>query len=312
MRLQNLIIIFVVIALPVIIILSVYVNYQVDTANLRASYDNKFLSATYDMLTAFQLNTTNDKYSTTSDSLVRDIEASINTFSAAFAGSLGLTGMSKSDVMTYVPALLFTMYDGYYIYAPTAKVANESDKITYDHTLKPYVYYTDEYKNGNKKIIINYSLDNYVAVYYYDEDNNEYQSKAGYLEAITKNLNSNGIYIDGTWDDVNKTFTSINSIYYNRVEIDRDEILIKNVYSHKNPDGTTTNYYSIKADGTIENFNPIEKESIEASAYDYYKEAYEFTYWYNNEIINKFDNDTKNKLTISIDNLALPNVRFKF
>ena len=63
MRLQNLLIIFIVIALPVIIILSVYVQYQVDAANLQASYDNTFLGATYDMLSAFQLNTTNNKYS---------------------------------------------------------------------------------------------------------------------------------------------------------------------------------------------------------------------------------------------------------
>ena len=88
MRLQNLLIIFVVIALPVIIILSVYINFQVDTVNLKALYDKKFLDATYDMLETFQLNTTNDKYSTVSDSLIRDIEASINIFTSDFSNSI--------------------------------------------------------------------------------------------------------------------------------------------------------------------------------------------------------------------------------
>ena len=89
MRLQNLLIIFVVIAIPVLVILSVYVQYQVDAANLQALYDSKFLGATYDMLSAFQLNTTNNKYSTVADSLIRDIEASINVFTDSFGTGLG-------------------------------------------------------------------------------------------------------------------------------------------------------------------------------------------------------------------------------
>ena len=80
MRLQNLLIIFIVIALPVILILTMYIGYQVDTVNLKSMYDSKLLGATYDAMSAFELNTTNNKYSTVSDSLIRDIQASINTF----------------------------------------------------------------------------------------------------------------------------------------------------------------------------------------------------------------------------------------
>lgn len=259
MRLQNLLIIFIVIALPVIIILSVYVQYQVDAANLQASYDNTFLGATYDMLSAFQLNTTNNKYSAVSDSLVRDIEASINVFSTSFATSLGMTGTSKANVMTYVPALMFTLYDGYYIYTPTVSPEDGS----YEHSLKPYVYYTAQYesKTEDRKIVINYSLDNYVAVYYDNKKDNKYQSRAGYLEVIAERQNDTGIYINGE------------DIYYNGIKIDKDETVQKNKYSYnKNPDGT------------ISNFSIQLENSKSQNAYNYYKEAYEFTNWYNNVI----------------------------
>lgn len=260
MRLQNLIIIFIVIALPVILILSVYVNYQVDAANLQATYDSTFLGATYDMLSAFQLNSTNNKYSTVSDSLIRDIEASINVFSNSFGTGLGLRGTSKANVMNYVPALLFTLYDGYYIYTPTRSPEN----LYYEHALKPYVYYTEEYTNGNKKIVINYTLDNYVAVYY-DNDGSpeEYQSRAGYLEIVADRAYGEGVFA-GNDSEGNYVVT------YNGKRIDKEEMLTENEYS-----------YNVFTDGTITNFNTKANAKVSTSAYDYYIAAYNFTNWYN-------------------------------
>lgn len=181
MRLQNLLIIFLAIAIPVIIILSVYVGLQVDTARLRAKYNDNLINAAHETVVAFQLNTVSDKYSTVADTKIRDIEASLNVFSSSLATSFGATGASKDYAMSYVPALLFTLYDGYYIYTPT-KSWNENK---FSHELKSYVYYAKEYKNGQKVLTINYSLDNYVAVYYFDGAS--YESRAGYLEAETPN-----------------------------------------------------------------------------------------------------------------------------
>ncbi len=303
MRLQNLLIIFVVIALPVIMVLSVYIGYQIDAANLQAQYDSKFLGATYDMLSAFQLNTTNNKYSTVSDSTIRDIEASINIFSNSFGSSQGISGTSKSDVMSYVPALLFTLYDGYYIYTPT----KSPDTEAFEHGLKPYVYYTEEYtNNNNERIVINYSLDNYVAVYYDNDTNTEesYRSRAGYLEVIAKDINDDGIYIDGDY------------IYYNGNPISKKETLIKNNYK-----------YDALSDGTISNFITTTNAIESKSAYEYYKAAYDFTNWYNDLIRNVkpyaeikiedkseesgYRKETKeftNDLIINEENQALPGV----
>ncbi len=183
MKLQNLVIIFLALALPVIIILSVYVGLQVKTAFLRANYDDALIDASHQTVTAFQLNTTNNKYLTVADTKIRDIEAALNIFSSTLSTKFGRTGANRSSMMAYVPALMFTLYDGYYIYTPV----KDWDNGAYSHELKAYVYYSKQYtsENGDKVLEINYSLDNYVAVYYY-ENGKIYQSKAGYLEEIPK------------------------------------------------------------------------------------------------------------------------------
>lgn len=280
MKLQNLLIIFIIIALPVIIILSVYVQFQIDTAMLKASYDSILLGTTYDTMLAFQLNSTNNRYSTVSDSLIRDIEASINVFSTSLATSFGVSGYSKSNMMTNVPALLFTLYDGYYIYTPTT-----TEDGSAEYGLKPYVYYTKEYYNSdNKKIIINFSLDNYVVVYYDNNEDREYTSKAGYLEIVADSQNGPGVYISGE------------DVYYNGVKIEKQETLKQNKYT-----------YTTNADGTISNFNVNEQDASSKSAYEYYKNAHDFTKWYNSVITDALrGSEDYQILYINKNNSAIP------
>ena len=80
MKLEYLAIIFVIIIVPIAFTLSAYTGTQIDTIALQTSYDSKLNDATYDAVRAFQINTINNEYSTISDSKIRDIEASINTF----------------------------------------------------------------------------------------------------------------------------------------------------------------------------------------------------------------------------------------
>lgn len=183
MKLQNLIIIFLTIALPVILVISFFVGLQVDTAALKASYNSYLSNAAHETMNAFQVNTTEDSFVTVSDVKIRDIEAALNVFSSTMATSFRLSGANKSYMMSYVPALLFTLYDGYYIYTPT----KSWETGTYSHELKPYVNYVRLYQNeiGSKILTINYTLDNYIAVYYYN--GNSYISRAGYLEVPPSN-----------------------------------------------------------------------------------------------------------------------------
>ncbi len=208
LKLQTLSVIFVLIMLPVIILLSYYIDTQIDTIALQNSYDTKLLNATYDAIVAFELNTVNNNYSTNAESLRRDINASVNTFTKSLANNFGVSGYGSNYMLPYIPALVYTLYDGYYIYAPmpntTIENENEDAKTTYEHTLKPYVYYTARYKSGtDTDFVINYSLDNYIVLY--GNIKGDYHSKAGYLIYSDK--------FDGKVD-INNNIESSENKYY--------------------------------------------------------------------------------------------------
>ncbi|MCI8482657.1 MAG: hypothetical protein HFJ27_06440 [Clostridia bacterium] len=186
MKLQNMIVIFSIIVIPITLILSAYIGVQIDTAMLVQQYDTRLMRATHDAVTAFELNTLNNKYSTNADSLRRDIKASVNTFSSSLASSFGMQGSHITTMMSYIPALVFTMYDGYYIYSPhqyNYETVGEQ-KTGYEHILKPYIHYTARYQNSGNDIVVNYSLDNYITIY--GKLGGQYISYSGYLIDITE------------------------------------------------------------------------------------------------------------------------------
>ena len=119
MKLQGLSIVFGLIVIPIILVVSYYISLQVDTITLQTSYDTKLLDATSDAMAAFELNTANEELSSVADSLRTIIEASSNVFINTLATNMGLSNASKSYIEPYVPAMLYTLYDGYYIYTPT-------------------------------------------------------------------------------------------------------------------------------------------------------------------------------------------------
>ena len=119
MKLQGLGIVFAIIILPVIIILSYYIQLSVDTVALQTSYKSKLNDSTYDSMLAFEMNTANENLSTVADSLRSIIEASNSVFFDSLASNFGMSNANKSLFQAYTPAILYTLYDGYYIYTPT-------------------------------------------------------------------------------------------------------------------------------------------------------------------------------------------------
>ena len=111
MRLQGVGIIFALIVLPIILVMSYYIQLEVDTLSLQKSYDSKLLDSTYDAMSAFEINTANEDLSTVSDSLRTIVEASSNVFITTLATNMGMSNASKSMIEPYIPAILFTMYD---------------------------------------------------------------------------------------------------------------------------------------------------------------------------------------------------------
>lgn len=207
MKIQYLAILFILIIVPISIVLSSYIGNQIDAINLQTAYDSNLTNATYDAVKAFQLNTTNNKYSSISDSKIRDIEASVNTFYNSLNTSISDYSIYAEDLKHYVPAILFTLYDGYYIYTSYDNVYSveegkndEDDKIkitldgkNYQNGLKPYVYYSAKYKlNNGNIIVVNYTLDNEITIYGDVGDGEGYVTKSGYLinPEYVKNINT--------------------------------------------------------------------------------------------------------------------------
>ena len=207
MRIQDLAIVFLIIILPISIILAAYTQYQIQTINTQTLYDNKLSSATYDAIRAFQINTGENKLSDLNNSRVRDLEASVSTFRNSVMSTFALDGYSQDDLNSYIPALVYTLYDGFYIYSPyknmnyryeTQKNPNGTDKtdskenVLYDkekpkdgngdniYGLKPYISYSCRYRKGdNIDVIITYALDNHITVQ--GMIGNEYVNRDGYL-----------------------------------------------------------------------------------------------------------------------------------
>ena len=121
MKLQNLIIIFIIIIIPIVFIFSLYLNLETKTITMQTAYDEKLIEATKEAMEAFEINTVewNSEYSSLANSKRQDLTSTINVFSSSLADKMGMSGSSKENILIYVPAIVFTMYDGYYIYSPT-------------------------------------------------------------------------------------------------------------------------------------------------------------------------------------------------
>ena len=141
MKLQNLAIIFLVVTLPLVAILSYYLNLQHKTLKMQADYDMKLAEATKEGIKSFEVNTVDwsEWVSQKGTQKAREnVQASINTFINSLANNLHLSGTAKEYMANYIPAVAATMYDGYYIYAPTYVpiTANNDDgvQLFYDNT----------------------------------------------------------------------------------------------------------------------------------------------------------------------------------
>ena len=242
MKIQELSIIFIIIILPISIVLSAYTQFQIDTLNLQTLYDQKLTSATFDAIKAFQINTANSTTSDLSNSKIRDIEASVSTFKNSLMNTFELTGYTGDELNNYIPALVYTMYDGFYIYSAfrntnylyeTVKNSDGSTKLDvngkpiYDTTkpidnngeiiygLQPYITYSCRYVKGTTDLIITYCLDNYITIEG-TINGGEYFTDAGYL-------------IDGIYQH------SDGQIFYNGVPIKVETELKEYVGSREYP-----------------------------------------------------------------------------
>ncbi len=318
MKIQYLAVIFIIITMPVVIVITEYINTQVYIVKTETTFDRRLFESTQDSIKAFQINTINSMYYTP-ESRVNYIEASVNTLFNSLLTSFQKDGNLAIVMKEYIPAIAFTMYDGYYIYAPfknTLTGVKNTDEVDEKYKngnfidgLKPFISYSCRYKkeNSNIEYVITYSLDNYIYIDIFDKNNNKHESKYGYL-------------MDGIDEkDEGKTYTYNGIDFKESNEEILSEFLGDKMYYYVTMDGTKYYYEGNNTSGDLSSFNSSNNgdyifyidehkekhrqvESRENNledfdkyynaifhnntAYLYYKNSYEFTNWVKDELKN--------------------------
>ena len=292
MRIQDLAIVFLIIILPISIVLAAYTQYQIQTINTQTLYDNKLSSATYDAIRAFQINTGESKLSEMTNSKVRDLEASVSTFKNSIMSTFSLDGYSQDDLNNYIPALVYTLYDGFYIYSPYTNVnyryddsGNPKDDNGENiYGLKPYISYSSRYIKGNIDVIITYALDNHVTVQ--GMINGEYVNKDGYLiDNITYNETTGEVVYNGvqiTEEHTKEHIPLTGSGIYSYVKIQGTTYYLdeanERIIARLNENTLTVQCEKSKDSTTYDQYYQLIKNNRLAK--DYYIDAYNFTKWF--------------------------------
>lgn len=318
MGLDRLGILFIVIILPIALVLNTYTNTQVDTLKMQLDYDSKLNACTADAVRAYQSNSLSEDFSNLGDVRIGNINAAINVFFTSLASNLNMSGYNRQFLQEYVPAIVFTMYDGYYIYSKYTNTLDEGDYKADDVTspdgsiqkyastykngqqlygLKPFVHYSCRYVKGTDyDFVVSYTLDNYITIQ--GIVNNEPVDKSGYLIDVDPNK-WYGITYNNSTKKANVSRPG--TLRYKGMDIGNETILTDNLVLEKEdgsqPETKSYPYHKVNGvkyywDGeywfTMQNgrnnksyydFKSLGGTSSDNSAYNYYVKAYEFSSW---------------------------------
>lgn len=271
MKLQNLTIIFIIIILPIVLVLSAYIGYEVKTINKQNMYNTGVNTAVHDAVFAYEMNSKNDAYSNNAENKRSNIKASVKTFENSLSNACNLGLYNNDAIEEYIPAMLFGMYDGFYMYSPS------NTENGYKHNLRNYVYYSEQIKkNDNYDIVIRYTLDNYVAVT--GIINGKYITKAGYLINLEKCNDAYDYELKSVESQLGEA-TLGEAFAYNDGIIKKEE---------------TLSYISLD-----DNQQLLSTSHKEETARQYYKEAIPFSMWFKKYVS---DSVNKDELKIVLDN----------
>ncbi|MBR0490624.1 MAG: hypothetical protein IJJ82_01065 [Clostridia bacterium] len=316
MGLDRLGILFIVIVLPIALVLNTYTNTQVDTLKMQLDYDSKLNACTADAVRTYQSNSLSEDFSNLGDVRIGNINASINVFFTSLASNLNMSGYNRQFLQEYVPAIVFTMYDGYYIYSKYTNTLDEGDYKADDvrstdgsiqkyastykngqqlYGLKPFVHYSCRYVKGSDyDFVVSYTLDNYITIQ--GIVNGVPVDKSGYLIDVDNNK-----WFNIRYDSTTQKATVSGTLKYKGIDIGNEPILTDNLVLEKEngsqPETKSYPYHKVNGvkyywDGeywfTMQNgrpnksyydFQSLGGTSYDNSAYNYYVKAYEFSSW---------------------------------
>ena len=220
-----------------------------------------------------------------------------------------MNGYSEDEMNEYIPALVYTMYDGFYIYSRfnnqnyLYKTKKDNDgnvefeldengnKIPIDKNgqnifgLKPYITYSAEYVKNNIDVVITYSLDNHISIK--GMVNGTYLDDSGYLIDGITNVTNNSIQYNGVTINKGVVLSEYLPIsdsgedqYYQYVRYNGIKYYLDNKNGHDRIIYFLNgNLMELKDNGSNTSGYAIYKNMIvnSDSAYNFYKEAFNFT-----------------------------------
>ncbi len=163
MKIQHWAIIFIILVLP----LSIMCRSMISKKNLNLRdeirYNNVIDNATFDAVSQIVEVSEELGYGKnvpiTEGVAMAAIERFFNSLSVNFNLPINLKN-AEAYFGQYVPAILIVGYDGLYVYSC------EETSHGYEFKLKPKIPYACTYQNGSANVVINFTLDNYVTMYF--------------------------------------------------------------------------------------------------------------------------------------------------
>lgn len=252
MKVDGLGVILAIILLPIILITTYYIQMQVDTIATENQCNTKLLDATYDAMSAFEMNTANEELSSVADSMRSLVLASNNIFLNTLATNFGISNASKEYLQPYIPAVLYTMYDGFYIYSPTetAKVAEKKEEKTNEDgdkiiTTKGYLSVGDEGTDGLEGVYGDVVYEKEDGSYTIDKDEakkeTDYILKSYIQYSARYQNNDKDVTINYTLDNYLNIVGKIGDVYYTKTGyLIKKGLVTESKATIKNEDGSTS------------------------------------------------------------------------
>lgn len=166
MKIQHWAIIFIIIVVPLSIICRNTISKK--NLNLRdeTRYNNVIDNATYDAVSQILEISEELGYGKNIPITKNVAMASINRFFNTLCVNFNLPDNienAKSYFGQYIPAIIIVGYDGLYVYSC------EDTENGYEFILKPKIPYAYTYEKNGEKFVFNFTLDNYVTIYFSDD-----------------------------------------------------------------------------------------------------------------------------------------------
>lgn len=180
-------------------------------------------------------------------------------------------------MINYIPAVAYTLYDGYYIYSLSEKSDSPGQ---YEHVLQPFIPYTEMLTKeaSDDWIVINYTLDNYITIY---------------GEISGDKIERNGFLTSGPYETVEDgEELSENLAIKNAAGVIDTIALYRYVYTENNVkayfDPTTNNFFVYGNGEQVQlNYEPVFKKYA-------YIDGDELKYYY--QAINDYDGYQKGRI----------------